>query len=232
MRIVPAIVVWLFASMPTLAGGSDEVSDEAVADGLKQVLTQSASAAVEKLGVPNGFLGNPKVKIPLPGALQKAEGVMRSFGINKYADGLITTMNRAAETATAEAGPLLLDAVQQLSAEDARKILRGGNDAATGHFRSSASDELYQKFLPVVKSATDQAGVAKKYNEFAGKGAKFGLVGEKYANIENYVTQKTLDGIYLLMAEEERAIRENPAQGGPIVESVSGLLKQSNEQAQ
>jgi hypothetical protein len=232
MRTLPAIVVWLSVSMPTFATGSDQLPEEAATDGLKQVLTQSVTVAVDRLGVLNGFLGNPKVKIPLPGSLQKAEGLMRSLGINKYADGLITTMNRAAETATAEAAPLLLGAVQQLPVKDAWKILTGGDDAATEHFRNSASDQLYQKFLPIVKSATDQAGVAKKYNEFAGKGAKFGLIGEKYANIENYVTQKTLEGIYLLMAEEERAIRENPGQGGDLVENVLGLLKQSDEQAQ
>ena len=227
MRIIPAIVVWLFVSLPAFATGIDELSDEEAADGVKQALTQSASIAVDKLGVPNGFLGNPKVKIPLPGSLQKAEGVMRSFGINKYADGLIKTMNRAAETATAEARPMLLDAVQELSVEEAKRILGGGDDAATQYFRNTASEGLSQKFLPIVKNATDQTGVVKKYNEFAGKGAKFGLIAEKHANIENYITQKTLAGIYLIMAEEERAIRDNPTgQESELVQSVFGQLKQ------
>lgn len=227
MRIIPAIVVWLFVSLPAFATGVDELSNEEAADGVKEALIQSASIAVDKVGVPNGFLGNPKVKIPLPGSLQKAEGVMRSVGMNKYADGLIKTMNRAAETAAAEARPMLLDAVQELSVEDAKGILGGGDDAATQYFRNTASEALSQKFLPIVKNATDQTGVVKKYNEFAGKGAKLGLIAEKHANIESYVTQKTLDGIYLIMAEEERVIRDDPAgQESELVQSVFGQLKQ------
>jgi hypothetical protein len=227
MRIIPAVVVWLFVCMPAFATGIDELSDEEAAEGLKQALTESASIAIDKLGVPNGFLGNPKVKIPLPGSLQKAEGVMRSFGMNKYADGLIMTMNRAAETAAAEARPMLLDAVQELFVEDAKGILAGGDDAVTQYFRNTASEALSEKFLPIVKNATHQTGVVKKYNEFAGKGAKFGLIAEKHANIENYITQKALDGICLIMAEEERAIRDDPTRReSELVQSVFGQLKQ------
>jgi hypothetical protein len=181
---------------------------------------------VDKLGVADGFLNNPKVKIPLPGSLQKVEGIMRTLGMGKYADGLIVTMNHAAETAAAEAKPLLMDAVQKMSVEDASTILAGGDDAATQYFRKTTSEALSQKFLPIVKNATDQVGLMKKYNEFAGKGAKLGLIGEKDANIENYVTQKTLDGLYLMMAEEERAIRSDPMdQGSKLIQRVFGPLK-------
>lgn len=226
MRIITVFLVWLCVSLSACATGGAPVSDEDTADGLKQALTQGAKVAVDKLGVENGFLGNPKVKIPLPGSLQKVEGLMRTLGMSKYADGLIVTMNRAAETAAAEAEPLLLDAVQEMSVDDARAILSGGNDAATQYFRSTTSEALTQKFLPIVKNATDQAGLAKKYNEFAGKGAKFGLVAEKNANIENYVTQKTLDGLYLMMAEEERAIRDDPTgQGSKLLQRVFGSVK-------
>jgi hypothetical protein len=229
MRIITVFFVWLCVSISacaTGATGNDPISNEDTANGLKQALTQSANAAVDKLGVTNGFLENPKVKIQLPGSLQKVEGVMRTLGMSKYADGLITTMNRAAETAAAEAKPLLVDAVQEMSLEDAKAILAGGNDAATQYFRNTTSDALSQKFLPIVKNATDQAGLLKKYNDFAGKGAKLGLVTEKNANIENYVTQKTLDGLYLMMAEEERAIRDDPmGQGNKLLQRVFGSLK-------
>ena len=226
MRSITAFLVWFFISMPAMAMGIGTLLDEEVTDGLKQALTQSASTAVDKLGVANGFLENPKVRIPLPGPLQKVEGVMRTLGMGKYAEGLIVTMNRAAETASAEAKPLLVDAVKSMSVEDAKKILAGGDDSATQYFRETTSEELAQKFLPIVKKATDEIGMAKKYNEFAGKGAKFGLTAEKGGNIESYVTQKALEGLYLMMAEEERAIRSDPGgQSSKLLQKVFGTLK-------
>ena len=189
MRTITVFIIWLFVFIPACATGSGSVSDEDTTDALKQALTQGADVAVDQLGVADGFLNNPKVKIPLPGSLQKVEGIMRTLGMSKYADGLIVTMNRAAETAAAEAKPLLMDAVQKMSVEDARVILTSGDDAATQYFRKTTSEALSQKFLPIVKNATDQVGLIKKYNEFAGKGAKLGLIGEKDANIENYVTK-------------------------------------------
>jgi len=226
MRIFSVLFVWFLIFPPAFAAGIDALSNEDVSGGLKQVLTQSASVAVDKLGVVNGFLDNPKVKIPLPGALQKVEGVMRTLGMSKHADNLIVAMNHAAETAAAEAKPLLLDAVKNLSLEDARKIILGGDDAATQYFRDTTSEALAEKFLPIVKNATDQVGLLKKYNDFAAKGAKLGLLAEKNASVENYVTQKTLDGIYLMMAEEERAIRRDPmGQASKLLQDVFGPLK-------
>ena len=210
------------------AADSGALSDEEVSSGLKQALAQSAGVAADKLGTANGFLDNPKVRIPLPGALQKAEGVMRTLGAGKYADNLITAMNRAAEMAVAEGKPLLLEAVEKMPVEDAAKIVGSANDAATQYFRNTTSEALAEKFLPIVKNATDQANLLKKYKEFANKGVKFGLIADKDANIENYVTQKTLEGLYLVMAEEERAIRSNPmGQTNQLLRTVFGTLKQS-----
>ena len=226
MRTITVFIIWLCVFLPACATGSGPVSGQDTTDALKQALTQGADAAVDKLGVADGFLNNPKVKIALPGSLQKVEGIMRTLGMSKYADGLIVTMNHAAETAAAEAKPLLMDAVQKMSVEDAGTLLAGGDDAATQYFRNTTSEALSQKFLPIVKNATDQVGLIKKYNEFAGKGAKLGLIGEKDANIENYVTQKTLDGLYLMMAEEERAIRSDPmGQSSKLIQRVFGPLK-------
>lgn len=120
----------------------------------------------------------------------------------------------------------MLDTVEKLPVENARKILTGGDDAATRYFRATASEELAQEFLPIVKNATNQVDLAKKYNDFARKGGKFGLIAEKYANIEGYVTQKTLDGLYLMMAEEERLIRNEPmGQDNKVLQKVFGSLK-------
>ena len=136
-------------------------------------------------------------------------------------------MNRAAEMAVAEGKPLLLEAMEKMPVEDAAKIVGSDNDAATQYFRNATSEALAEKFLPIVKNATDQAGVLKKYNEFADKGVKFGLIAEKDANIENYVTQKTMDGLYLVMAEEERAIRTNLMGQTKELQSIFGALKPS-----
>lgn len=226
MRTTTVLLALLFISPAAFAADSGAPSDAEVSEGVKQALAQSASVAVDRLGVNNGFLDNPKVRIPLPGTLQKVEGVMRTLGVSKHADNLIATMNHAAEMAAAEGRPLLLEAIEKMSVEDARKIVSGGDDAATQYFRNATSDALTQKFLPIVKNTTDQAGLLKKYNEFANKGVKYGLVAGKDANIENYVTQKTLDGLYLVMAEEERAIRSNPgAQTNKLLQSVFGGLK-------
>ena len=225
MRTITIFIVSFWASFAALAAETNTLTSEDAAGALTQALTQSIDAAVDRLGVTNGFLENPKVKIVLPGPLQKAEGLMRSLGVSKHADNLIVAMNRAAETAAAEAKPILLDAVRNMSMDDAKSILTGGDDSATQYFRSTSSEALSQKFLPVVKNATDQVGLLKRYNEFAGKGAKFGLVPEKHANIENYVTQKTLDGIFLIMAEEERAIRNDPVgRGNKLLQKVFGSM--------
>ena len=225
MRTITIFIVSFWASFAALAAETNTLTSEDAAGALTQALTQSIDAAVDRLGVTNGFLENPKVKIVLPGPLQKAEGLMRSLGVSKHADNLIVAMNRAAETAAAEAKPILLDAVQNMSMDDAKSILTGADDSATQYFRSTSSEALSQKFLPVVKNATDQVGLLKRYNEFAGKGAKFGLVPEKHANIENYVTQKTLDGIFLIMAEEERAIRNDPVgRGNKLLQKVFGSM--------
>jgi hypothetical protein len=225
MRTIAGFVWFLFCTS-AFAAETEALSQKDIMEGLKQALTQSARAAVDKLGVADGFLGNPKVKIPLPGALQKVEGVMRTLGMSKHPDNLIVAMNRAAEKATAEAAPLMVDAVENMPLEDAGKILAGSDDAATQYFRSTMSEELAQKFLPVVKEATSQVGLMKKYNDFAGKGVKLGVVAEKDAQIENYVTQKALEGLFLIMAEEERAIRNDPgAQADALLQKVFGSVK-------
>lgn len=226
MRTISALIVSTLLSVSASAAGIDALSNKDTIGGLKQALTQSAGAAVGKLGVTDGFLGNPKVKIPLPESLQKVEGLMRSFGMGKKADELIVTMNRAAEAAAPEARALLVDAVKKMSVEDAKGILTGGDDAATQYFRNNTSEPLAKKFLPIVKKATAKVGLANKYNELAGKGMKFGLVTQQDANIENYVTQKALDGLYLMMAEEERAIRKDPlGQGSKLLQKVFGALR-------
>ena len=226
MRYILALLTGLLLTSASHAISLDDLSNKDAGKGLKEALTQGAGKAVDLLGKTDGFLGNPQVKIPLPDSLKKAEGMMRTFGMGKQADELVTAMNRAAEAAVPQAKTLLVNSVKQMSVSDAKGILSGGDDAATQYFRRTTSEPLAAKFRPIVKTAMAKVGLAQKYDQFAGKATKFGLVKEEDAQLENYVTQKTLDGLYLMIAEEEKAIRKNPAEAaGKFAQKVFGALK-------
>ncbi|MBI4294080.1 MAG: DUF4197 domain-containing protein [Betaproteobacteria bacterium] len=221
-------LVWLVFLVVTHAQALslDELSNRDATGGLKEALTQGAAKAVGLLGRTDGFLGNPKVKIPLPDSLRQVEGIMRGLGAGRYADELITTMNRAAEAAVPEAKTLLVNSIKQMSVQDAKGILSGGDDAATQYFKRTTSEPLSGKFKPIVKKAIDRVKLAEKYEQFAGRAAKFGLVKQEDAHLENYVTAKALDGLYLMIAEEEKAIRKDPVgAAGSLAKKVFGLLK-------
>lgn len=205
--------------------GLADLSNKDAAAGLKQALIKGSETAVAALGKPNGFLGNARVRIPLPESLHKVEGLMRGLGMGKYADELVTTMNRAAESAVVEAKPLLVNAVKNMSVQDAKAILGGGQDAATQYFRRTTSAPLTSKFLPIVAKAPQKVKLADKYNEFAGKAARFGLVDAKDADLNSYVTRKALDGLYLIIADEERKIRQDPVGAASgIISKVFGAI--------
>jgi hypothetical protein len=201
------------------------LSDGDVVKGLKEALSQGSAIAVAKLGKENGFLGNEKVKIPLPDSLKSAESVLRSLGQGERVDELVTTLNRAAEAAVPEAKTLLLDAIKKMSVQDAKNVLTGGGDAATQYFRKATGSQLHDRFLPIVDKVVGRMGVTEKYNRVAGAAGKFGLVDEKQANMQEYVTNKALDGLFLMISEEEKAIRANPVQRtGYWVKKVFGAL--------
>src|SRR3989304_5820636 len=208
------VLLVLFIAL-TFAGGARAVSiadlsNQETVQGLKEALVQGADKAVSQLGALDGFLGNQKVKIPLPDSLRRVERVMRMMGMGAQADDLVTNMNRAAELAVKEAKPLLVDAVKKMGVQDAKGILTGGDDAATQYFRRTTSDALTQKFLPIVKKMTAKVNLAQLYNQSAGQAAMFGVIDPKDANIDNYVTSKALEGLFLVIAEQERAIRKDP----------------------
>ena len=225
MRLAIAFLFALFAATAQ-ALSLDDLSNRDAAGGLKEALTQGAGKAVGLLGKPDGFLDNPKVRIPLPESLQQVEGLMRTLGMGKYADELEVSMNRAAEAAVPEAKALLVNAIRQMSVQDAKAILTGGDDAATQYFRHTTSGPLAGKFRPIVKKAMARVKLAEKYDEFAGKATRLGLVREEDAHLENYVTAKALDGLYLMIAEEEKAIRKDPVgAAGSLAKKVFGALR-------
>jgi len=209
---------------PALAQLDRLTNQDAVA-GLRAALEKGSQAAVATLGRPDGFLGNPKVKIPLPDSLTQAESLMRRFGMGKYADELVETMNRAAEAAVPEARALLVDSVRKMSVQDAKGILTGGETSGTEYFRRTTQEQMHGRFLPIVKKATGKVGLAQKYNEYAGQGARFGLIKKEQSDIDEYVTLKALDGLYVMVAEEEKKIRKDPVgTGSTIIKKVFGLL--------
>jgi len=219
--LILSLAAW---SVPALS--LSDLSEKDASGGLRGALNQGISSAVGKLGVPGGFLNNPKVRIPLPHALQEVAKGMRFLGRGKDADELEESMNHAAELAVPEAKQLMVNAVRSMSIEDAKKILTGGDDSVTQFFREKTAAPLAVKFLPIVKQVTDRVGLAQRYNQFAGEGAKLGLVKGNEVDVEHYVTAKALDGLYLMIGEEERAIRSNPgAAASALVSKVFQALR-------
>jgi len=224
-NLIGAAAIAIVWSAPALAQ-LDKLSNQDANAGLKAALEKGAQTAVGALGRSDGFFGNSAVKIPLPDSLKRYEKLMRNVGMGRYADELILTMNRAAEAAVPEAKALLVDAVKKMTVQDAKTILTGGNTAGTEYFKRTTSEPLRGKFLPIVQQATKKVQLAEKYNEYAGQGAKFGLVKKEHANLDGYVTQKALDGLYYMIGEEEKRIRENPVQAGSdLLKRVFGALK-------
>lgn len=215
----------LLAAVVAQAGPLDAISTGDASAGVKEALAKGADYAVAALGKDNGFLGNSKARIPLPGYLQKAEKGMRMFGMGKQADELINTMNHAAENAVAEAKPILTDSIKKMSVQDAKGILTGGEDSVTQYFKRTSTEQLTRKFTPIVKAATKKLDLAEQYNNYAGKAASAGLIDQKDADIDSYVTQKAMDGLFLMIAEEEKRLRANPlGAGSDLLKKVFGAL--------
>lgn len=219
MRAILRALLLLVICSQAWALGLSDLTDKDASGGLKDALVQGAGKAVGQLGADGGFLNNPKVKIGLPDSIAPLEGVLRTMGRGKDVDALIATMNKAAEQAVPKAKVLLVDAVKKMSVEDAKRILTGGDDSATQYFKEKTSAQLAESFLPTVKETTDKLALSAQYNKLASKASQFGLVKGDDLKIENYVTRKALDGLYLMIAEEEKAIRKDP------VGAATGLAK-------
>lgn len=221
-----AAVTLLSAASFAFALSLADLSSKDATTGVKTALEKGATVAVAKLGVENGFLNNDKVRIGLPGSLEKAMPILRMMGQGKKVDELQTSMNHAAEAAVAQAKPLLLNAVKSMSVTDAKNILTGGETSVTDFFRQKTATPLSAQFLPIVKKITDKNGLSAKYNTLMGKASSSGLVSKEEATVENYVTQRAMDGLYTIIADEEKAIRADPiGTGSAILGKVFGAVK-------
>lgn len=221
-RLVLASVPTLLLLRPAWALNLTEGDANA---GIRTALERGANSAVALLGRQDGFLGNPLVKIELPGYLRDAAKLLRATGQGAKLDDLVTAMNRAAEAAVPAAKPLLVNAVKSMSVEDGLKILKGGDDSVTQFFAGKTREPLHAQFLPIVTRATERVSLADKYNAVAKKASGFGLVKGDDANIQQYVTGKALDGLYRMIGEEEKKIRQDPVgTGSAILKKVFGGL--------
>jgi hypothetical protein len=219
-----SLLLCLLLSSPSFALSLTELSQGDAASGLKQALNQGAKAAVAQLGRPGGFSSDPQVRIGLPGKLGKAARTMKLMGMGAQVEQLEASMNQAAEAAVPQAQALLLQAVQNMTLQDAKAILAGPQDSATRYLDKSSHEQLRSRFLPIVRQATQQVGLAQQYNAFAGQAASFGVIDAQSAQIENYVTEQALNGLFKIIAEQEAGIRRNPAQAaGSLARKVFGL---------
>ena len=222
--LVSAGGLWGLAAWPTTQAAGITEGDAAL--GVRAALERGAASAVSLLGRSGGFLDNPKVRIPLPGFLNEAAKLAKFTGQQRRVDELITAMNRAAEAAVPQARALLTSAVESMSVEDGKQILTGGDNSVTEFFARKTRAPLSVKFLPIVTRETAKVSLADKYNALAGKVAATGLLKKDDANIQQYVTGKALDGLYLMIGEEERKIRQDPiGTGSAILSKVFGSLK-------
>jgi hypothetical protein len=200
-----------------------DLSNTDATKGLKTALEKGAISAIGLLGATDGFLGNDKVRIPLPHFLDEAAKLMRTFGQGGRIEELTTAMNRGAEAAVPMAKDLLVKAIQTMSVQDAKGLLSGGETAITQFFAQKTREPLAVKFQPVVTRATAKVQLADKYNQVAGKALELGLIQPQESNINQYVTGKALDGLYFMIGEEEKNIRKNPVgYGSSILSKVFG----------
>jgi hypothetical protein len=220
-RCSAGVSLWLSGLQAAQAVSGLTESDAAAA--IRQALERGALAAVSLLGKTDGFLGNPKVRIPLPESLEDAADWMRKFGQGKRVDELVTSMNRAAEQAVPEAKTLLVQTAKAVTVDDAIKIVRGGETSVTDYFAAKTRQPLGDRFLPIVKRSTEKVALADKYNAVAERASRFGLIKSEDADLNRYVSGKALDGLYLMIGEEERKIRRDPvATGSALLRKVFG----------
>jgi hypothetical protein len=216
----------LGAPTSSLSVSLDTLTSQDAASGLRAALSQGVDTAVAQLGAPGGFLNDPKVTIPLPPAIEKADRALRMVGMGADADALKTAMNHAAEAAVADAKPVFKRALQHMTISDAKRILTGGDDAGTQYFRGATSAELATRFKPVVARETEKLKLASRYNDYAGKAAGLGLIKAQDANLNDYVTAKALDGLFSRIADEERVVRKDPlGQANSLIRKVFGAVR-------
>ena len=227
-QLLALLCVGLLAGLTFAQTNKNKVSDNEISGGLKEALSKGVGSAIKTLGKEDGFFKNVRVKIPLPGSLQKIEKIVRVAGQGKAVDEFVLSMNRAAEKAVPVAVDVFVDSIKQMSFDDARQILFSKQqDSATQFFRRTSEETLREKFRPIVEDFTAKTGVTQKYKAMIGKaGFAAQFQGKDATDLDGYVTQKALDGLFLLIADEEKKIRKDPlGRTTSLLKKVFGILR-------
>lgn len=207
----------VLATAPAGAGILDKIrgggasSDDKVAAGLKEALEIGTGNAVSSTGKPDGFFKNAAIKILMPDKLRKLDKGLRAVGLGSQLDAFVLSMNRAAERAAPSAKSIFKEALTKMTFSDAKRILRGGDTAATEYFRDKTSELLTASFLPIVSSSLGEVGATKNYKDLVGRYSALPLVSAPSLDLDQYVTGKSLEGLFHMLGEEERKIRKDPA---------------------
>ncbi len=228
MRTFVAAMITAILVSTAVAQRTGNVSDSDITGSLKEALSKGVSTAIKSLGKENGFLDNVRVRIPLPKSLQKVEKVVRVAGQGKAVDEFVASMNHAAEKAVPVAVDVFVDAIKKMTFDDARQILFSGkDDSATQFFRKSSEETLRKKFRPIVEEFAEKTGVTQKYKAMIGQaGFAAQFLGKDATDLDGYVTQKALDGLFLLIADEEKNIRKDPlGRTTSLLRKVFGILR-------
>ena len=192
----------------TSRGGSD---DSTIISGLKEALSIGTDNAVKNVSQVDGYFGNQAIKILMPEKIQKVADILKNIGYQKQVDDFVLSMNRAAEKAAPQAASIFVGAIKEMTFEDARKILNGGDTAATDFFKSKTQDKIYSAFKPIISSSVDEVGVTHSYKEMMGKYETLPFMSTTSIDLDHYVTTKAMDGLFYMVGQEEKKIRTNPA---------------------
>ncbi|MEH6470847.1 MAG: DUF4197 domain-containing protein [Halopseudomonas sp.] len=208
---------------PKAATNSSNLDTDTLVRGLKQALEVGTQRAVDNVAKTDGYFANPAIKVPLPMAVETGSTLLRQYGMGTLVDEFELSMNRAAEKAAPQATQYFLETLQQMSIDDARQIYQGADDAATRYFQQHTSSQLETVFKPIITDAMEQVGVTRYYQELVQQARQYPLVGDMDLALENHVTEQALEGLFLMLAEEEKKIRQDPlARSTDLLKQVFG----------
>ena len=200
------IIIGITISITSFA----QLANKDDANGLKEALTTGISKAADLVSVTDGYFKNPQIKIPFPPEVKKVESRLRQMGMGKTVDNFVLTLNRAAEEAAKESKPIFVGAIKQLTIDDAFSLLKGTPDAATQFLKRTTTTGLKQKFSPIVQAALDKTSATKYYKDIINTYNKIPLVKKENPDLNAYATDRTIEGLFVMIAKEEKNIRDNP----------------------
>lgn len=193
-----------------VSGRSNSLDNGTIADGIREALKVGSERAVASSSKVDGYLGNQLIRIATPSELSKVSKALRKIGLSREVDNFEVAMNRAAEQSASQTKEIFWTVIRQMTLRDVRDIWKGGDDAATRYFRSKTEQTLYGRFHPIVRNKMQTVGLYKSYNSMVNSYMKIPFVKKPSLDLDQYVTQKTLDGLYLVLAQEEARIRKDP----------------------